>query len=95
MRIYVEQYGFWWSFNEYGWETMLRDMLLFTVDFDDYGKPLKGVPYDRVSAYRTKNSQGYFVSNYFPKKEDIKIYSNLCDWNEDEIKAALNEIEFL
>jgi hypothetical protein len=92
MKIYVEQYGSWWSFSADEWRKMLEDMLEKEIDMDDYGHRLKGVPYHNVSAYRTVNTEGYSVFSYYAKDtKKAKLYSMVCDWNKDNIKDTLNE----
>ncbi len=93
MRVYVEQFGRWWSFDKDNWVLMLKDMLEKTVDFDDYGQQLKSVPYHKVSYYRTTDAEGYKRSSYYPKQEDVRVYEMLCDWDKERIEAALEEVE--
>lgn len=93
MRVYVEQFGGWWSFDKDNWARMLKDMLVHTVDFDDYGQQLKAVPYHKLYSYRARDAEGYKRSTYYPRQQDVRVYGMLCDWDKKRIEAALEEIE--
>lgn len=94
MRIYVNQFGYWWSFTPDNWEKMLTDMLNKVVNFDDYGKELKSVPYYNLIVYRAENTEGYVKSAYYSSDENkVKVYSMVCDWDHETIKYTLQELK--
>jgi len=87
LRIFIEQYGFFWSFTP---EQFLKMALAFIktdkpFNYDDYGKRRSRPPYKHV--YRLRGDHRWSASS-----PGTILYSPL-DWGKDEYISAVREIK--
>jgi hypothetical protein len=87
LRIFIEQYGFFWSFTP---EQFLKMALIFIktdkpFNYDDYGKRRARPPYKHICRYRSEGG------NWFASSPGTILYSPL-DWDRNDYIAAAREI---
>ena len=88
-RVYVAQYGGWWSFSKEEALRWLDDVLTKENDCKDWqieGKELKGQP-SCVRTYKDDNGRYYWAV------EGSVILRMPADWELSDIKTARLEVE--